>query len=95
MFFGKTKKTATLSNFGVLDLPESMKEHIDSASFAITSNTTTPLSLSVISCSDKVCITFTRRITDTDIERIFAKYLAADGVDLQVTSNFWEVDNAL
>ena len=95
MFWGKTKKTATLSNFGVLDLPESMKEHIDSASFAITSNTTTPLSLSVISCGDKACITFTRRITDTDIERIFAKRLSEDGVDLQVTSNFWEVDNAL
>ncbi|MDE7349054.1 MAG: hypothetical protein K2N53_05270 [Clostridia bacterium] len=95
MFFGKSKKTATLSNFGVLNLPDSMKEHVESASFAITSNTTTPLSLSIISCSGKACITFTRRITDTDIERIFARRLSDDGVDLQVTSNFWEVDNAL
>ena len=95
MFWGKTKKTATLSNFGVLDLPDSMLDHVDSASFAITSNTTTPLSMSVISCGGKACITFTRRITDTDIERVFAKYLTEDGIDLQVTSNFWEVDNAL
>lgn len=94
-FWGKTKKTATLSNFGVLDLPDSMKEHVDSASFSIASNATTPLSLSIISCSGKACITFTRRITDTDIERLFAKRLVADGIDLQVTSNFWEVDNAL
>lgn len=95
MFFGKSKKTATLSNFGVLDLPDSMKEYVESASFSISSNATTPLSLSVITCGEKVCITFTRRITDTDIERLFAKRLSDDGIDLQVTSNFWEVDNAL
>jgi len=95
MFFGKTKKTATLSNFGVMDIPDSMKEHIDSVSFAISSNATTPLSLSIISCDDKLCITFTRRITETDIERTFAKYLTDDGIELTVTSNFWEVDNAL
>ncbi len=94
-FFGKTKKTATLSNFGVLDIPDSMKNYVESASFAISSNATTPLSLSVISCSGKVCITFTRRITDTEIEKTFARKLADEGIDIQVTSNFWEVDNAL
>lgn len=94
-FFGKSKKTATLSNFGALDLPESMKEHIQSASFSISSNAITPLSLAIISCNGKLCITFTRRITDTDIEKRFAKYLKDDGVDLTVTSNFWEVENAL
>lgn len=95
MFWGKTKKTATLSNFGVMDIPDSMKEYVDSASFSISSNTTTPLSLSVISCNGKLCITFTRRITDTDIAKTFARHLAEDGAELSVTSNFWEVDNAL
>lgn len=95
MFFGKTKKTATLSNFGVLSIPDSMKEYVDSVSFSISSNTTTPLSLAIISCNGKLCITFSRRITDTDIEKRFAKYLTDDGIDLCVTSNFWEVDNAL
>ena len=94
-FFGKSKKTATLSNFGVLDIPQSMQQHIESASFSISSNATTPLSLSIISCSGKVCITFTRRITDTQIERLFAKRLTDDGIEVSVTSNFWEVDNAL
>lgn len=94
-FFGKSKKTATLSNFGVLNIPESMKEHIEDVSFSISSNATTPLSLSIISCKDKVCITFTRRITDTTIERNFAKYLTNDGIDVCVKSNFWEVDHAL
>ena len=94
-FFGKTKKTATLSNFGVLDIPDSMKQYVESVSFAISSNATTPLSLSIISCNGKLCITFTRRITDTQIEKNFASYLTKDGVNLTVTSNFWEVDNAL
>ncbi len=94
-FFGKKKKTATLSNFGVLDIPDSMKKHVESVSFAISSNATTPLSLSIISCNGKLCITFTRRITDTQIEKNFASYLTKDGVNLTVTSNFWEVDNAL
>ncbi len=94
-FFGKSKKTATLSNFGIFDIPDSMKEHIENVSFAISSNAVTPLSLSIISCNDKLSITFTRRITDTNIEKQFAKYLADDGIDLTVTSNFWEVDNAL
>ena len=94
-FFGKTKKTATLSNFGVLDIPDSMKAHIDNVTFAISTNASTPLSLSIISCNDKMSITFTRRITDTDIEKRFAKFLSDDGIDLTVTSNFWEVDNAL
>lgn len=72
-----------------------MKKHVDSVSFAISSNATTPLSLSIISCNGKLCITFTRRITDTQIEKTFASYLTKDGVNLTVTSNFWEVDNAL
>ncbi len=95
LFFGNKKKTATFSNLGIVDLPDDMRRLVKSTSFSISVNQNTPLSLSAATTFDTLCLTFTRCVADTDIERAFAKYLIELGLDVSVNSNMWEVEHAL
>lgn len=95
LFFGNKKKTATFSNVGIMQLPDDMKDFVKSTSFSISVNQNTPLSLTAVTTFDTLCLTFTRCITDTDIELAFAKHLMEYGLDVSVNSNMWEVEHAL
>ncbi|MGN0764880.1 MAG: hypothetical protein ACI4MO_00150 [Christensenellales bacterium] len=95
LFFGKNKKTATFSNIGILQLPDGLREHVESASVSISVNQTTPISLTALTTYDTLCLTFTRCITDTAIEQAFVKHLQQLGIDVSVNSNMWEVNYAL
>ena len=93
LFFGKNKKTATFSSVGVVSLPESFRPYIKDMGFGITANNACPVTITAATTFDTMCINFTRTITDTEIEKRFARYLTDFGIDLKVTSNFWEVDD--
>lgn len=93
--FGKSKKTATFSNLGVVDVPESMRNHVKSFSFLLGVNRVNPINLAVGTTFDTMVLSFVRTITDTDIETFFIKHLASLGLDISVCSNFWEVEYAL
>ena len=93
LFFGKNKKTATFSSVGVVSLPESFRPYIKDMGFGITANNACPVTITAATVYDTMCINFTRTITDTEIEKRFARYLTDFGIDLKVTSNFWEVDD--
>lgn len=96
LFFGKNKKTATFSSVGIMKLPDSFKPLVKDFGFGITANNACPVTITATTTYDTMCINFTRTITDTDIEKRFAKYLTDFGIKLNVTSNFWEVsDDAL
>lgn len=93
LFFGKNKKTATFSSVGVVALPDSFRPYIKDLGFGITANNACPVTITAATAYDTMCINFTRTITDTEIEKRFARYLTDFGIDLKVTSNFWEVDD--
>ena len=95
LFIGKNKKTATLSNVGIVNLPEDMRPYVKNAAFGISVNSTTPYSLTATTTFETLCLTFTRCITSTDIELCFVKHLQELGLDVSVNSNMWEVNNAL
>lgn len=91
----KIKKTASFSNIGIVDLPEDMRPFVKKFDFLLHSYSVAPKALTVITVWDTLSINITSSIQDTEIERFFFTYLANNGLDLTVNSNYWEVDNAL
>lgn len=93
--FPKVKKTATFSNLGLIDFPNSMQQYISKFYFAINVSKKIPVSMTACSTYNNLNVTFTRNIQDTQMEKFFAKYLVQLGFDVKVSSNYWEVENAL
>lgn len=88
-------KTATFSNVGIVDLPESFKPYVKKFVFMLHSYSKVPISFTAITTYDTLTISFVRCIQDTKIEEFFIKYLADLGLDITVSSNYWEVEHAL
>lgn len=95
LFFGKNKKTMTFTNVGVLDLPEDMKPYIKNISVVASTSKTAPSTVAVCSSLGTTSITFTRKIVDTEIEKFFFRFLATEGLNLTLESNYWEEQNVL
>ncbi|MEX1377130.1 MAG: hypothetical protein AB1Z23_06570 [Eubacteriales bacterium] len=85
---GTTQFSGTLSNIGVLDLPENMKEHIDYADFVLGPTTHNKSSGAMISFGNKAAITFGRSIKSAFIaEHVFTR-LVELGVEVTIKSNY-------
>lgn len=95
LFFGKHKKTATFSSVGILSLPTSFRPLVRDAYYSIAANKKSPITVTAVTTFDTICINFTRAITDTDTEKSFVKRLHDAGLEIKVSSNYWEVDRAL
>ena len=91
----KPTKTSTFSNIGYINLPDGLREHISGINFNIRTSKSIPISMSMLSAFDKMSMSITRTIVDTDIEQFYFSYLANNGVNLTMTSNYWEVDHVL
>ena len=91
----KPTKTATFSNIGVVDLPESFKPFVKKITFMLHACPSVPISFTAITTYDTLTLSFVRLVKDTEVEEFFIGYLADLGFDITVSSNYWEVDNAL
>ena len=87
---GDNLHTANLSNLGIVDLPISMREHIDNISFAIGTSFSTKNHMAVISYNNQLNITFTREMVENNMEKIFFRELSGRGINVKVSSNYWE-----
>ena len=91
----KPTKTSTISNLGYVKMPESFRDHIARVTFVIRTSNAIPLSMSIVSVFDHINISVCRSIKDTEIDKFFFSYLADNGINLTMTSNYWEVKNVL
>lgn len=87
---GDNLHTANLSNLGVVDLPESMREYVKDITFAIGASYSTKNHLAVISYGDRLNMTFTREMVENQMEKIFFRELTSRGIDVEISSNYWE-----
>ncbi len=90
LFFGNGKKTMTFSNMGVIKLPDEMKEYIDEISIMASTAKTSPAAMTTVTALGKTTMTFARKIVDTEVEKYFFRFLAEQGLDVTVRSNYWE-----
>ena len=79
--------TTTLSNLGLVNIPPSMKKYISDMNFILGKSRRKSGSVTMISYGDNAYITFSRKIKESDFERIFFTSLAKMGMDIEIESN--------
>jgi NRPS condensation-like uncharacterized protein len=87
---GEKLETATLSNIGVIKMPDSVTPFIDSFEFNLTTAASAVYGVGVGSFNDVTTISLLRSIYETSVDRRFFKALAEAGIDVTIESNFWE-----
>ena len=88
---GTKQETTDLSNLGDIELPESMKKHVENIRFILHSSLTMQKNLAMTGYNGKLYFAFSRRHIETDCEKEFFKTLSENGVNCVVSSNNWEV----
>lgn len=87
---GENLQTVDLSNLGLVNLPNNLKNYVKKITFAIAPTFSCENQTGVIGFNDKLYITFSRNYTETSIEKNFIRHFTDKGVDVKVFSNYWE-----
>lgn len=86
--YGEKLVTTTLSNLGVVRVPDSMKSSIRRFDFILGAPVLNAFSCAICTFEDSMTISFTRVMEETDIERYFFRFLAKKGLDIVIESNY-------
>ncbi len=84
---GEKKASICMSNLGVVQLPDSMKRHIERIDFVLGLQATSPVNCGVLSYDGKLIVNFVRGIKEPDLERNFFTTLRKMGVHVFIESN--------
>ena len=76
-----------MSNLGVVDLPDIMKDYVERFDFIIGPLPETPYNCAVITYNGVVNISFVRNVRKPELELAFYEQLRALGVHVKVESN--------
>lgn len=79
--------STTFSNLGQIDLPKEMEVYIKDMGFIIGRSRNKPYSCGCVSCKDKLYITFSRTIKETEFERLFFTKLVEMNIPVTIESN--------
>ena len=79
--------TTTLSNLGLISVPDPMKKYITDMNFILGKSRGKPSAITVIGYNNKIYITFSSVIKETDLERIFFSKLVDMGLNVYIESN--------
>lgn len=86
-FNGDRTSSTTLSNLGVQKLPEEMQKYVTRLDFILGPLRYNPVTSACVSYNNLMCMNFTSRIAETDLERNFFTRLVKLGVPVTVESN--------
>lgn len=84
---GEKKSSLTLSNLGLVKVPESMKPYIERFDFILGPQAAAPNNCGMVSYENTVYINFIRNIREADLERHFYYILRDMGIRVTVESN--------
>lgn len=84
---GDKKNTRSISNLGIVKMPESMAKHIIDFECSNTDG------VAIMTANNRVTISFTRTIIDSKIEQFFFSTLAEEGIKVEIQSNLKEEIN--
>ncbi len=83
-------QTSSMSNLGVINLPKSMSPYVTNVFFDLSASYNGVKNVGICSYLDKLNISFSRSIIETGIEQKFFNFLAQQGLDVEIISNYWE-----
>ncbi|MBQ8896811.1 MAG: hypothetical protein IJY88_08480 [Clostridia bacterium] len=84
---GERKSCLSMSNLGVVRLPEIMQKYVSRVDFILGVQATAPYNCGFLSYNGKVYINLTRNIRDAGLERHFFEILRDMGLEVTVESN--------
>ncbi|MEG2564577.1 MAG: hypothetical protein RSA48_04100 [Bacilli bacterium] len=79
--------TASISNVGVITMPKELMPYIESFTLLISTN---KHQLGICSFADNLTLSFTTPLISSDIEKNFFKSLTALGIDVSISTNYYE-----
>ncbi len=79
--------TTTLSNLGNIELPTNMKKYITDMNFILGKSRGKSTAITMIGYNNKLYITFSRNIEESEFERLFFTTLSKEGIDVLIESN--------
>lgn len=87
---GDNLHTTTISNLGIISLPPSVQKYVKDFTFTLGTSFSSKYSIGMCSYGDYLNITFSREFVETNIEKDFVRYLTQNGVQVELSSNYWE-----
>lgn len=84
---GEKKSCLTLSNLGLIKVPEIMAEYIERFDFILGAQAQAPYNCGMLSYGDSIYINFIRNIKDPELERCFFAVLQSLGLSAEAESN--------
>lgn len=85
--FGENLFTCTLSNLGVISIPDTMEEYIDRFEVILGPPVVNMINCTVCSFRNDMIVTFTKVMYETDIERFFFRFLSEKGLKITIETN--------
>ena len=79
--------TAVLSNIGIVNVASEVKDYIDKFDVITYNDDSAPFKVGVCSFEDKLSISFSSVINDTNIQKKFFSYLTAAGIDVKISAS--------
>ena len=79
--------TTTLSNLGLISLPDNMSKYVTDMNFILGNSRNKSGSITMVGYKDNIYITFSRKIKESDLERLFFTKLSSLGIKVKIESN--------
>ncbi|MFA5410181.1 MAG: hypothetical protein WC343_15510, partial [Bacilli bacterium] len=79
--------TTTLSNLGIVSIADEIKPYIDKFDVIAYHDIYLPFKVGISSFDDKLSISFSSILVDTEIQRSFFTFLSKKGIDIRITSS--------
>ena len=87
MLVGEKKSTLSISNLGLVKLPEPMNKYVERLDFILSVQSNAPYNAGIISYGDKVHLNMIRNIKDARLERALYEVLKENGIHVKLESN--------
>lgn len=87
LLYGPRVVTTSFSNFGIVSVPEGIRDYIDHFEFMIGSTKNCALNCGTVTYGNFLNVTFASVSEATDIQRLFFTFLSEQGVPVRVQSN--------
>ncbi|MDF2685643.1 MAG: hypothetical protein K0S55_824 [Clostridia bacterium] len=84
---GESRYTSTLSNLGLITIPDEMKNHVERFDFILGRSLQNSISCAICTFGDKLSINFSRRIRESYVEKNFFTFLVKNGIPVFIESN--------
>lgn len=85
--YGESLTTCTFSNIGKMSLPDEMMPYVERFDFILNRQRNNAHAVSAVGFKDKLNITFTSKLADSEVERDFFTSLVKMGIPVKIESN--------